>query len=71
MWLRITIARPTQASASVKLKRAILTEMKKKTVPPFDELMNPTLQALKRLGGSASIDELVPEIVRLLDESSS
>ena len=40
--------------------------MKKKDVPQFDELMNPTLQALKRLGGSASIDELVPEIVRLL-----
>jgi len=41
--------------------------MKKKTIPTFDELMNPTLQALKRLGGSASIDELVPEIVRLLE----
>lgn len=40
--------------------------MKKRDVPTFDELMNPTLQALKRLGGSASIDELVPEIVRLL-----
>ena len=39
----------------------------KKDVPQFDELMNPTLQALKQLGGSASIDELVPEIVRLLD----
>ena len=41
--------------------------MKKKEVPTFDELMNPTLQALKRLGGSASIDELVLEIVRLLE----
>jgi len=41
--------------------------MKKKEVPTFDELMNPTLQALKRLGGSASIDELVPEIVRLME----
>jgi restriction system protein len=40
--------------------------MKKKEVPTFDELMSPTLQALKRLGGSASIDELVPEIVRLM-----
>src|SRR3990170_5913432 len=40
--------------------------MKKKEVPQFDELMDPTLKALKRLGGSASIDELVPEIVRLL-----
>lgn len=40
--------------------------MKKPKVPQFDELINPTLQALKRLGGSASIDELVPEIVRIL-----
>ena len=40
---------------------------KKKDVPKFDELMNPTLQALKQLGGSASIDELVPEIIHLLD----
>lgn len=43
--------------------------MKKRDVPTFDELMDPTLQALKRLGGSASIDELVPEIVRLLELS--
>jgi restriction system protein len=43
-------------------------DMKKseKVIPQFDELMGPTLQALKRLGGSASIDELVPEIVRLM-----
>jgi len=40
--------------------------MRKKEVPTFDELMDPTVQALRRLGGSASIDELVPEIVRLL-----
>ncbi len=42
--------------------------MKKRenVVPQFDELMSPTVQALKRLGGSASIDELVPEIVRLM-----
>ena len=42
--------------------------MKKRdsVVPQFDELMSPTIQALKRLGGSASIDELVPEIVRLM-----
>lgn len=40
--------------------------MKKSEVPQFHELMNPTLQALKRLGGSASIDELVPEVVRLI-----
>src|SRR5438128_2744301 len=40
--------------------------MKKNAVPTFDELMDPTVQALKRLGGSASIDELVPELVRIL-----
>ena len=40
--------------------------MKKNEVPKFDELMDPSVQALKSLGGSASIDELVPEIVRLL-----
>lgn len=41
--------------------------MKKTEVPTFDELMGPTVEALKRLGGSASIDELVPEIVRIVD----
>jgi restriction system protein len=41
--------------------------MKKDLLPKFDELMDPTIQALKRLGGSASIDELVPEIVKLLN----
>jgi restriction system protein len=40
--------------------------MAKREVPTFDELMDPTVQALRRLGGSASIDELVPEIVRLM-----
>jgi restriction system protein len=40
--------------------------MKKKEVPTFDELMDPTVQALRHLGGSASIDELVPAIVRLV-----
>jgi restriction system protein len=38
----------------------------RKTVPKFDELIDPTLQALKRLGGSGSIDEIVLEIVKLL-----
>jgi restriction system protein len=40
--------------------------MRKKEVPSFDELMAPTVQALRNLGGSASIDELVPEIVRVM-----
>jgi restriction system protein len=39
----------------------------KDQLPKFDELMDPTIQALKRLGGSASNDELVPEIVKLLN----
>lgn len=41
-------------------------DVPRREVPKFDELMSPTLQALKRLGGSASIDELVPEIVEFL-----
>ena len=40
--------------------------MGKNKVPKVDELMDPSVQALKSLGGSASIEELVPEIVRLL-----
>lgn len=36
-------------------------------VPSYDELMNPTLQALRHLGGSASIHELADEIVRIMD----
>jgi restriction system protein len=38
----------------------------RKTIPKFDELIDPTLQSLKRLGGSGSIDEIVLEIVKLL-----
>jgi hypothetical protein len=33
--------------------------MKRAAVPTFDQLMNPTLDALRALGGSASIPELV------------
>jgi len=40
--------------------------MKSKAVPPFEDLMNPTLQALRNLGGSASIDELVRGILAIL-----
>jgi len=35
----------------------------KDDVPTFDKLINPTLRALHKLGGSASIHELVDEIV--------
>ena|SRR5471030_2688171 len=41
--------------------------MKKREIPTFDELMDPTVLALKKLGGSASIDELVPEMVRIME----
>jgi len=35
----------------------------KDDVPSYHELMNPTLRALHRLGGSASIQELVEEVI--------
>lgn len=41
--------------------------MKKKEIPTFEDLMDPTIQALRHLGGSASIEELVPQIVALLN----
>jgi restriction system protein len=34
-------------------------------VPKYDELVNPTLQALHRLGGSASVGELTEEVPRV------
>lgn len=40
-------------------------------VPPYDQLMNPTLQALKTLGGSGTIEEIynkVTEIIGLTNE---
>src|SRR5713226_5718071 len=33
------------------------------SVPPFDQLLNPTLAALHALGGSASIQELVERVI--------
>lgn len=35
-------------------------------VPSYDRLFTPTLEALHKLGGSASIEELVDEVARLL-----
>ncbi len=35
-------------------------------VPTFDKLMNPTLHVFHKLGGSASIQELIDEIVSSL-----
>lgn len=40
-------------------------------VPTYDRLMNPTIQALKALGGSGTIEEIynkVTELVELSDE---
>lgn len=36
------------------------------SIPKFDQLFTPALQALHNLGGSASIEELVDEVARLL-----
>lgn len=36
-------------------------------VPQFDELINPLLQALHQLGGSASIPELEEAVVKILN----
>src|SRR5262245_36106189 len=33
-------------------------------VPPYDQLLNPTLAALHRLGGSASVPELVEAVIQ-------
>lgn len=36
-------------------------------VPKYEELLNPALQAVKSLGGSASIPEMVDEVARILE----
>ena len=36
-------------------------------VPKFEALMSSSVQALKRLGGSESIDEMLPEIFFRVD----
>jgi restriction system protein len=35
------------------------------SVPTFDDLLWPTLQALKAMGGSASNDELLAKVIEL------
>lgn len=39
------------------------------TVPKYDELMNPALQALHNLGGSSSISEMEDEVIKILNLS--
>lgn len=36
-------------------------------VPTYDQLMNPTIQALKLLGGSGTIDEIYTQVTELID----
>jgi hypothetical protein len=43
----------------------------KSDVPKFDDLMVPTVEALKRLGGSASNDELLDEVANELKLSEA
>ncbi|MCT4509518.1 MAG: winged helix-turn-helix domain-containing protein [Tepidibacter sp.] len=35
----------------------------------YDDLMNPTLKAIKELGGSASNDEIIEKIIEILSLS--
>lgn len=40
-------------------------------IPSYDEMMNPTLEAIRQLGGSATIEEitqLASELMKLSDE---
>ena len=51
-----------------------LTSMSKDKVPTFDKLLNPTLRALHKLGGSGSIHEIVDALIadmRLPEEITS
>lgn len=48
--------------------------MPKVTIPPYDAFMNPSIQALKLLGGSGTIEEIntkVIELVSLSDEQQA
>ena len=40
--------------------------MDKNSLPTYETMMNPALQALKELGGSATIEELYNKVVELL-----
>jgi hypothetical protein len=46
-------------------KESAMTKKNDK-VPPFEELMNPLLKALKDLGGSGSIDEIYERVTENL-----
>ena len=38
-----------------------------KRIPKYWQMMTPTLEALKQLGGSASVDELLEVIIQIMD----
>lgn len=40
-------------------------------IPKYDELLNPTFQAIRRLGGSASITEIEEEVIKSLNLSDA
>ncbi len=46
-----------------------MNRVKKNDLPTYDQLMIPTLQALQKLGGSATIDELNEKVFNLIDLS--
>ena len=36
------------------------------SIPTYEAMMNPTLQALKELGGSATIEELYNKVIEIM-----
>lgn len=42
---------------------------KKTSIPPYDEFMNPLIQALKALGGSGTIEEIDAKVIEIVDLS--
>jgi restriction system protein len=52
------------AAVSVRARRLLMT-ISAANVPTFDNLLWPTLKALKAMGGSASNDELLAKVIEL------
>jgi restriction system protein len=45
--------------------RALNERNNMKSMPTFDRLMNPLIEALRRLGGSGSVDEIYDKVIEL------
>lgn len=43
-----------------------MESMSKIPIPPYDDFMNPTIQALKLLGGSGTIEEIYTKVIEIL-----